>query len=177
MHEPNEQSPQSVFTKIHLEAGAKMEAAIAELQAIAQEVDAETLLIHLFLLLGMGPIDTFRESEHGTVSAKIEHAAYHLIPFFGASVGKVTATHIDRAARVIEIAFREFIAKQAFEPVPDNDVDRLIRQFTLDVALVRGSAYLEQTLREIVEIQGRFESWFTERVGIGPTRASATSHQ
>jgi hypothetical protein len=37
--------------------------------------------------------------------------------------------------------------------------------------LVRGSAYPEQTGEEIDAIQGTFENWFFQRIGIGPKRA------
>ena len=40
--------------------------------------------------------------------------------------------------------------------------------------IVRGSAYPEQTKDEILSIQGPFESWFSNCLGIGPIKANST---
>lgn len=56
--------------------------------------------------------------------------------------------------------------------VPHDNAQFVSRMFQMHTSVVRGSAYPEQTQRELAEIQGRFEGVFLARVGIGPKRAS-----
>jgi len=51
------------------------------------------------------------------------------------------------------------------------DLRAVMNCLLTDSRIVRGSAYPEQTMLEISEVQGHFEDWFARRTGIGPRRA------
>ncbi len=144
--------------------------ALAELDALAREVDAERLLITLATHL---LID-------GSLSAKTELLVYHLLPKVGrTSDTAITPWHINRGLGALDALF-DAASRHRTLPDPDappghppSDLDSLLSHLAIEAAVVRGSAYPEQTSREIAEIQGHFDEEFERFTGIKPSRAIA----
>lgn len=177
MTEHNELPPsnQDPFTAVSLDAKGRLDTATQELVRLGNEIDAELLFIHLLVMLSMVPIDSARESTHGSVSVKSELLAYHLFPLFGVSRNRtILPNHIEQAMESLDTVLNATMQMQAFERRPGThptQAEAIASQLARGTAVIRGSAYPHQTQEEIYGIQGQFESWFKTRAGIGPTRA------
>ena len=171
---PSNQDP---FTAILLGANRRLDTATQELVRLGIEIDAELLFIHLHVMLSMVPIDSARESTHGSVSVKSELLAYHLLPLFGVSRNSaILPNHIEKAMESLDTVLNATMQMQTFERRPGRhttEAEAIAAQLAHETAVIRGSAYPHQTQEEISGIQGQFESWFKTRTGIGPTRACA----
>jgi hypothetical protein len=168
------------FANISLEAKIRRDTAVQELVALGSEVDAEILFIHVLVMLSMVPVDSARESTHGTVPVKIEILAYHLFPLFSTSPNRaISPNQIERGIEAMNNLLNAMMQIQAVERQPTTlpiEVEAIMARLATGVAFIRGSAYPHQTQEEISGIQGQFESWFKARVGIGPIRACALLH-
>lgn len=168
-------SSQDPFIAVSLDAKRRLDIATQELVRLGEEIDAEILFIHLLVILSMVPIDSSRESTHGTVSVKSELLAYHLFPLFRVSRDKaILPNHIEHAMNSLDAVLNATIQIQTLERrpgEPQTQADVIAAQLARETAIIRGSAYPHQTHEEILGIQGQFESWFKTRAGIGPTRA------
>ena len=164
------------FASISLEAKKRLDTAVQELVSLGNEVDAETLFIHVLVMLSMVPMDS-RESTHGTVPVKIETLAYHLFPFFGVSQNRIiTPDQIERSIESIDKVLSATMQTQTFERGSGThpiEVEAITARLATGAAFIRGSAYPHQTQEEVSGIQGQFESWFKTSAGIGPIRACA----
>lgn len=166
-----------------VENEAQRTAALAEFDALAKEVDAARLLVVLLADLANAPAGAFSEATHGTVPAQAELLAFHLIPGFGRSgSGPITPWHVTRGRQALDALFATGIRGNIHQPPPGpqgspaDELDSLLSHLAIDAAVVRGSAYHEQTRREIEEIQGQFEGEFARYAGIGPRRAVALAY-
>lgn len=179
MTEHNELPPSNLdpFIAVSLDAKRRLETATQTLVRLGEEIDAEILFIHLLVMLSMVPIDSSRESTHGTVSVKSELLAYHLFPLFGVSQNRaIHPNHIDHAMESLDAVLNATMQMHTFERGPGEhptEAEAIAAQLARKAAVIRGSAYPHQTQEEISGIQGQFESWFKARAGIGPTRACA----
>ena len=165
------------FTNISLETKKHLDTAVQELVSLGNEVDAEILFIHVLVMLSMVPMDSPRESTHGTVPVKIETLAYHLFPLFGVSQNRIiTPDQIERAMESIDRVLNATMQIQTFERGPGThpiEVEAITARLATGAAFIRGSAYPHQTQEEVIGIQGQFEPWFKTRAGIGPMPACA----
>lgn len=171
-----QRDPERLLTEIRTQARIQEQEAIAELQALAHEVGPERLFITTLHLLAFGPPGAAAESTHGTVPVKVELLAYYLYPLFGTGPSDVlTPEKLDRTVRVLGALLNTYMQGNGEEQPADGPMvsgDQIaIGHLHLDARVVRGSAYPEQTMQEISEIQGSFEGWFAKRAGIGPRRA------
>lgn len=170
-------SKQDIFIAVSLDAKSRQDIATQQLVRLGEEIDAEALFIHLLVMLSMAPIDSSRESTHGTVSVKSEILAYHLFPLFGIRRDRaILPHHIEHAMESLDAVINATMQLQIFERRPGEhptEAETIAAQLAREAAIIRGSAYPHQTQEEVSGIQGQFESWFKTRAGIGPTRACA----
>ncbi len=147
--------------------------AIEGLQTLCERVDAEKLFVATLLQMCVGPASEMSEATHGTVPIKGEALAFHLFPLFGTSEEDVVPNQVYQALEASQtiIAANSLLIESVRELDPDDAAGALTRQIERQARTVRGSAYQEQTAKEIVEVQGRFDRWFENKVGISPTRA------
>jgi hypothetical protein len=152
--------------------------AVAELQALALEIGPERLFTTVLVMLALAPQGSASDATHGTVSVKTELLAYHLTPLFGnPPKSPLTPQDLERSLELVEILLRSYIQGNSFPEERGEgtklppDLKALIEHLAINTRVVRGSAYPEQTMQEISEVQGHFEEWFSSRVGIGPRRS------
>lgn len=147
--------------------------AIEGLRKACGEASAEKLFVATLLQMSVGPASEMSEMTHGTVPIKSEALAFHLFPLFGVSEKDITPGHVYQALEASQtiIAADSLLIDSARELDSDDAAGALARQIERQARTVRGSAYQEQTAKEIVEVQGRFDSWFENKIGISPTRA------
>jgi len=148
--------------------------AIADLQAIALEVGPERLFTITLVMLSMAPPGRAKESTHGSSSVKTELLAYHLYPLFGSPPkGRLDPQVVDRAFTLVDTILRSYSLQDegTIDRKMTLDLQAVLSCLLTDTRIVRGSAYPEQTMLEISEVQGHFEDWFARRTGIGPRRA------
>lgn len=170
----------TLCAQIATTAEQESHAAIAALQSLALEVGPARLFTTVMVMLALRPQGINPDDDESPVLIKIELLAYYLIPLFGnAPKGHLTPQALDRAFSLLQTIFTTYIQAESFrahEAEGDNlppDNAALVGQLVMDTRIVRGSAYPDQTLQEILGIQGHFEEWFSSRVGIGPRRATA----
>ncbi len=154
MTEHNELPPsnQDPFIAVSLDAKRRLETATQKLVRLGEEIDAEILFIHLLVILSMVPIDSYRESTHGTVSVKSELLAYHLFPLFGVSRDRaILPNHIEHAMESLDAVLNATMQMQTFEQRPGEhptEAEAIAAQLARKTAVIRGSAYPHQTQEE-----------------------------
>jgi len=114
------------------------------------------------------------DSTHGTIPVKMELLAYHLVPLFkNAPKDPLNPHDVERTFVLIDKLLRSYIQGYSFQQQGTNNSMKpaLVKDLLMDTMIVRGSAYPEQTMNEISEVQGHFEDWFTKRARISPRRA------
>ncbi len=154
--------------------------AICQLETIAEETNAEDLLISVFSASVFSPAGAANELSHGDVPVKLELLAYYLFPKMtnlqqtpvtphqsNDAIGALERLHLARNrimlfAEVGRVGQRDHLVRQA---------DDLAWRARMDALLVRGSAYPEQIATEIEQTLGQFNEWFDSEVGISPRRA------
>ena len=110
------------------------------------------------------------ESE-GNPTVELELAAFHLYPHFGKSDERNYGVDekIDAAIRVLQRIEMHLDASRYLDDdlnAPNVEVPSLV-----NARHVRGSAFPDQTKREILGIQSPFDDWFQNELGISPSRA------
>ncbi len=157
------------------DAKSRYSTSAERLMEIAKSVDAARLFVAVWANIGFGPPEEMTELTYGDFSSKMELLAYHLYPFFGASQDmQITPWYTQECINALDELFRARSQYRMFSGVENGQPDAAsylagsVRMYT---EIVRGSAYPEQTAEEIISIQGKFERWFAERVGLGPKRA------
>lgn len=145
-----------------------------KIEELAQSLDAVRLFVAVVANMAIGPAEHISELTHGDVPAKLELLAYHVFPFFGVSNDtNITPWHTQDCMDALDKLFISRIQHRTFSSVEKdrfNSADMLVHSLRTHAEIVRGSAYPEQTRDEIISIQGKFESWFTRQLGIGPKR-------
>jgi len=158
-------------------AEAQITECTANIEELGQSVDAARLFVAVHANLAIAPVDQIKEATHGTVSAKMELLAYLLYPLFGASdVQDITPWDTNHCLEALEELFRLRALVSRLSGVTEDDLEpvrEVLDGVRAQAEIVRGSAYPEQTSYEITSVQGRFENWFSARLGIGPNRAQA----
>lgn len=163
-----------LLAKATAQARQEEQDAIVELHAIALEVGAERLFTTTVVMLSLVRPGGATEATHGTVSVKTELLAYHLFPLFGSPPkGVLNPQEVERTFALTDTIFRSYSFR---EPETKGsgiapDLQTVVSHLHIDTRVVRGSAYPEQTMQEISEVQGHFEEWFSKQVGVGPRRA------
>lgn len=173
----NHLDPEQLRSQLRQWSGTSLERAISQIEDLAKSVDAVNLFIAVVANLAFVPEDSASEATHGAVPAKIEMLAYYLYPFFGIpNRSEITPLDVNKCTESLDtlLTMRVMAGMVTDRPkCDDNEVDRIAALARGQAEIVRGSAYPEQTAMEISAIQGYFDSWFSEVVGIFPTRATA----
>ena len=148
---------------------------IRNIENLASTVDAARLFVAVFSNMCFGPAEQMTEGTYGTVPVKVELLSYYLYPFFGLSDNRdITPFHVNACMEALDKLHVAYTWTEGFlnEPKkPDSPIDGIVAKVRARAMTIRGSAYPEQTKDEIILIQGKFEDWFANRLGIGPTRA------
>lgn len=159
---------------------AEVESHRIQIEALASEVSAEHLFVAVAANLSIAPEETISEATHGTVPIKLELLAYHLYPFFAESANSsVTPWHSQICIDALEKLHNKrnligILNDYEEQPNPGSVIIGTIRR---QAEIIRGSAYPVQTAAEISNVQGAFENWFQEKIGLGPLRAVAMIHE
>lgn len=149
--------------------------AIDEITSLATSVDSARLFVAVVANMVFLPSNVDPEKAFGAVTARIEVLAYHLYPYFSTKgVDSITPFHTNMCMESLD---KLFVTEgwAALETRADGEADeweRIGRYAKVEARFVRGSAYPEQTISEINEIQGRYENYFTARGEIGPLRST-----
>jgi len=145
---------------------------IKKIESIAQSVDATQLFMAVAASMSFGPAEAMTEANFGPVPVKLELLAYYIYPFFGKCDKNITPYHTNECLQALDTLLHSYGFEEFRRGGQEED---LIARVTNDVQararIVRGSAYPEQTSQEIVEVQGKFEGWFSEKLQVGPIRA------
>jgi hypothetical protein len=148
---------------------------VQKVNALADGIDAEyafqaLITSHICEVSRVG----YRAAAHGSIPALAELAAFHLYPLFG-NGGARDPKRIEALLDALT-ELNNFRGLQTAFSVDNTDTDlgALQVHLRLHAEAVRGSSFPHQIRHRIENIQGRFESWFQARAGIGPVRALQT---
>jgi hypothetical protein len=148
---------------------------IAAIEKLTDSVDAVRLFVAVVANLAIHPAEQYSDAVHGGTSKKIEILAYHLYPRFSLSSNRqINPWDIDLCLNALDKLFADRMIGSILARREAGSEEGLISaELRIEPEVVRGSAFPEQTADEIVSIQGRHESWFEQKVGIGPSRAQS----
>jgi hypothetical protein len=150
------------------------------LATLLDHADPVELFVGAVASMMFGPVEELTEATHGTVPVKTEQLAYALYPHFeepGTARRReeevASTTLHNRDLRVCQEALEELLQRRALRAYMTFETaeDAIIASIRGRATIVRGNAYPAQTEQRIREVQGRFDHWYAERVGIAPTRA------
>lgn len=110
------------------------------------------------------------ELEHGTNFVKLEIAAHHLILSPNQIDKEIFPEHLNYALDALRTEFNGFLPP-LHEINNETKLDHITNKVALDSKIIRGSAYPFQTEEKILGIQGRFDKFFEDEVGLTPTKA------
>ena len=149
-----------------------------KIEELAQRIDASRLFVSIVANMAFRPAELQKESIVGALSAKIELLAYHLYPFWGSSDNKdITPWDTNECIEALDDLFYGRERLQMFSKIlcgSMSPVDSLIGSVKTEAYIVRGAAYPEQTMEKIKFTQGKYDTWFEKRIGIGPLKAIDT---
>jgi hypothetical protein len=161
------------MNEIFLELARKAEQSEQELCELLDQMDTEALLSVTVAQLLLSSLENAIGDKHGNHAALVEVIAFYAIPRFGTNTGKVV-THSDFNqcyALAEKILTGRMWRMSKMNNATDHDLDKLSERLIRQSEIVRGSAYPEQTRDEIIGIQGKFDNWFKEKIGISPSKA------
>ena len=144
-----------------------------ELYELMNGMDTEALLSSMIVQLLSAPAEQLIGDRFGRHPALIEILAVNAIPRFGLNIGK--QVNLFESNKCYSLAEKVLIGRMRRVPENSNPSDRpntLSDQLLMHSEIVRGSAYPEQTRKEIDEIQGHFDNWFKSKIGITPSKAT-----
>jgi len=162
------------YANVIAKARQEEQNAIAALEVIALELGPERLFTTILVMLSLVRPGCVTETTHGTVSVKTELLAYYLFPLFGnLPKGPLKPPEVEATFALVDTIFRSYSLQEQETKGPSMtpDLQAVVSHLLIDTRVVRGSAYPEQTMQEISEVQGHFVECFSRRVGIGPRRA------
>ncbi|NBK97878.1 MAG: hypothetical protein EOM50_07645 [Erysipelotrichia bacterium] len=152
---------------------------LSRLTTLLEHADPVELFVATLTSIMFGKPEEMTESNYGTVSIKSELLAYELYPYFGNSnasnkIIDVDSTtlkkgDIEECQMLLEDLLLSYSGKSLIDS--QENKDSLLGSICGRAKIVRGNAYPPQTERRIREVQGRFDDWFAQQVGIAPTKA------
>src|SRR3954468_712441 len=172
-HEPEHKRKEraAILEGAHRRSREIQARALQTLDKLAQEKDPEALFVATLLQISFHQGDTPpSEATHGSTPAKLELLAYHLFPKFkSGQSSEIAPSDTASCIKALEGLFSsEWLISNLGNP---NEELSIIGEVRRNAEVVRGSAYPEQTISRIVEVQGAFEAKFSQMLGIGPKRA------
>ncbi|MBK1830779.1 SEC-C domain-containing protein [Verrucomicrobiaceae bacterium R5-34] len=146
---------------------------VAKVQGLASQIDCENAFISLATsqMLKMSGEGGYIETEHGTIPALIELAAFHLYPNFGKSEARDHGLYQELFDALEKLNSIRGLNTAFAVDHTDHDLAKLQVKLQLYAESVRGSSYPPQIRLRIDKIQGVHETWFAAKAGIGPMRA------
>lgn len=139
-----------------------------ELCELLDNVDSEAMLSVMITQLLFRSVEQAAIDRYGNHPALIEIIATYAIPKFGVNTGKrITPWDSNQCYRLAE----KILNKRLFSYCNLGDFDSLSSQLKMGSDVIRGSAYPEQTKQKVIDIQGNFDQWFKDRIGISPSKA------
>jgi len=145
-----------------------------DLCAFLDKINTEALLPIMMTNLLMRAPEELAGDKFGYYPVMFELLAFHAITRFGENTDvAITPWDTKQCFDLLEkcIFRRAFSKSSGLSEIKTSDVGSLASSMRMHSNIVRGSAYPEQTRQEILEIQGAFDSWFINNIGISPTRA------
>ncbi|PWY56055.1 hypothetical protein DGG96_08955 [Legionella qingyii] len=153
----------------------KAKKAKIKLESLVSSADAETLLTVMIGYICFLSPELQIGDKYGRHPAMLEALAKSLIPNFGDSFQKITTPQM-----IVECydILDEYVQFNTISPseahVDDNQIESIEYILRMSSEVIRGNAYPEQTQRMILEIQGRFDKWFSQKSGLCPTKLVGT---
>jgi hypothetical protein len=143
-----------------------------KIKEIAERVDAVKLFVAVATMMTFGPAESMTEAKFGPVSTKLELLAYYLYPFFGKSKNTITPSETHECWEALDKLFTAYTWISTPSALDKDDrIAKVASDVEVAARIIRGSAYPEQTMREIDEVEGKFDNWYKTNLGIGPKRA------
>jgi len=139
-----------------------------ELIGLLNKVDCESMLSVMMANLLITTAEQGAESEMGSNFALIEILAELCIPNFGKNLGAIVTPW---ESGLCHDLLQKCLTGRMFSKFDKSSPNSLASSLHMRSEVVRGSAYPEQTRNKILQIQGRFDNWFDDNIGISPTRA------
>jgi len=162
---------QDTIEKIYEKFEVQRDESIKKIEKVAQSVDATQLFMAVAASISFGPEEAITEANFGTVPVKLELLAYYLYPFFGKCDKSITPYHTNECLEALDTLLHSYGFGEFYRAGQEDPIAGVVNDVQARARIVRGSAYPEQTSREIEEVQGKFESWFSKRLQVGPMRA------
>jgi len=150
---------------------AKKDEAVKELQELVGNTNAEALLSCMIAqLLFMSPEQNLGDT-YGNHPVMLETLAKICIPKFGDNsdlpISPILTNHCYELLETIAHG-------NMFDDFPTDNGQRNISDMSARLEMyskiVRGSAYPEQTCNKIKFVQGHFDNWYEQKIGISPSR-------
>ena len=168
---------EAITSQFRDQANAEIKQAVSQIEALAQSVDAVQLFCAVVANVAFATEGTITEASHGHVPAMVETMAYYLYPFFQTcGTANVSPAHVRECIHNLNslVFIRRIAGYAAAQEVGVQDDVAAIASFVrMHAEIVGGSAFPEQTAREIIEIQGQFSGWFSMVTHITPERAQS----
>jgi hypothetical protein len=167
----NEEKWQSTLEEINRKIEEQRIDSIRKIESIAQSVDATRLFVAIAVSMSFGPAEAMTEANFGPIPVKLELLAYYIYPFFGKCDKNITPYHTNECLQALDTLLNSYTFVEFHTGGQEDPIARVVNDVQARARIVRGSAYPEQTSREIEEVQGKFEDWFSKRLQVGPIRA------
>jgi hypothetical protein len=156
---------------------------LSRLATLLEHADPVELYVATATSVMFAAPETLTQANSDTASVKIERLAYELYPHFRQSRASTERESVESTTLrtgdiqlcheiLTDLLFSHMF--QAFRPAEEED--DLIASIRGRATIVRGNAYPPQTERRIREVQGRFDHWYAQNIGIAPSRAVDALH-
>jgi len=167
----NEEEWQHTLEETSRKVEAQRLESIERIENIAQSVDATRLFMAVAASMSFGPAEAMTEANFGPVTVKMELLAYYIYPFFGKCDKNITPYHTNECLQALDTLLHSYAFGEFHTEGQEDPIAKVVNDVQARARIVRGSAYPEQTSREIEEVQGKFEGWFSIKLQVGPIRA------
>lgn len=143
-----------------------------ELCELLDKVDSESMLSIMIAQLLVQPVEQQIGDRFGQHPVMIEIIAEYCIPRFGNNVDKnIPLMESNACYGFLNQCIKGRMFSEYTFSDHDNKINSVSSSLKMDSEIIRGSAYPEQTREEIIEVQGKFDQWFQNSIGISPSRA------
>jgi hypothetical protein len=153
--------------KVVTDLNNKKLAAIQNIEATLDTVCAETMLsLQIAQLLTTTENGNIGDTS-GTHFALVERLAEIAIPKFGANSNKKISMF---QSNPVYSMLQDILNADMISARQSDDLPSISEDLKSSSEVIRGNAYPEQTASKIRQIQGKFDTWFENKVGISPNR-------
>lgn len=146
----------------------------SQIVEIGKRTNTEALFTVVVVILLTKPVGDGREVGHETGPVKTEHLAYHLWPLLPEADKRPfpSPDDIQSCLDLLDQAIEQYVVALAESDRDQGDKqDQVASTLRGHTAIVRGSAFPEQTAEEILAVQGRFSTWFEGKCAVTPELA------